>query len=468
MSTIYVIKKTCGEPISVTVDLDNGTTGRDYTVHFPIDKYSFLKTEPIKEGYKFTNWRANTGEIVSEETICKVAITSIRAEYVKGKTITFSSSEGPVTPSHFLAYEGFPLSTGIEHLPVLSGKGSLDFLCWRSETGIYVSDDTVYDGSYTSLSDCYGEFSTEFRFAVDTSVTAGIYSATRRDASLPVVVDWDDGTRSVVNGSISRLTHVIDGSKVNYYIKVSNNISAFALSSSDTSWSSTTTNNQSCVREITKMSSRISSLPSYAFYNLYRMTVTDACFEGSFTTIPSYCFCRCGYSLTSKAPDLTIPKRIISISNNAFQYCYNLGNIYFEERNGATLSIGTYAFSYINYYSSCAGNIVLPEGLTSIPNYAFYYASYMNSVTIPSTVTSIGYYAFYRCTRGKTITIKRTTAPTLGSYAFGNSSATFGYTYRTSGTNYLYLPSGYSGYNTTAWTQYLLSSSYGGFKIKEI
>ena len=41
--------------------------------------------------------------------------------------------------------------------------------------------------------------------------------------------------------------------------------------------------------------------------------------------------------------------------------------------------------------------IIIPEGITSIDNYAFTRCESITSVTIPESVTSIGSYAFYRC-----------------------------------------------------------------------
>ena len=48
-------------------------------------------------------------------------------------------------------------------------------------------------------------------------------------------------------------------------------------------------------------------------------------------------------------------------------------------------------------------DLVIPDGVTTIDNYAFYYCSSLSSVTIPEGVTSIGDYAFYRCENLATI-----------------------------------------------------------------
>lgn len=58
------------------------------------------------------------------------------------------------------------------------------------------------------------------------------------------------------------------------------------------------------------------------------------------------------------------------------------------------------------------------------------------------------------------------TAPTVNSNTFGNSNSTYtGYTNRSKGTNKLYLPTGYSGYNSGYWNSRLKSTRYGGFSF---
>lgn len=42
-------------------------------------------------------------------------------------------------------------------------------------------------------------------------------------------------------------------------------------------------------------------------------------------------------------------------------------------------------------------DLVIPEGVENINNYAFYDCSELSSVTIPNSITSIGEYAFYGC-----------------------------------------------------------------------
>lgn len=49
--------------------------------------------------------------------------------------------------------------------------------------------------------------------------------------------------------------------------------------------------------------------------------------------------------------------------------------------------------------------LVIPEGVTSIGNYAFYQCTNLVSVTLPSTLKTIGQYAFYGCSSLTSITL---------------------------------------------------------------
>ncbi len=96
-------------------------------------------------------------------------------------------------------------------------------------------------------------------------------------------------------------------------------------------------------------------------------------------------------SLTS----VTIPDGVTSIGDFAF-YCSGLTSVTIP---GSVTSIGYGAFE------SCTSltGVTLPNGVTSIGEYAFAYCTSLTSVAIPQSVTTISYgndwtRAFYRCT----------------------------------------------------------------------
>ena len=61
-------------------------------------------------------------------------------------------------------------------------------------------------------------------------------------------------------------------------------------------------------------------------------------------------------------------------------------------------------------YTGNGGDVVIPDGVTSIGNEAFYEYSSLTSVTLPDSLTSIGDSAFYNCSRLTSITMNCTSS----------------------------------------------------------
>ena len=166
------------------------------------------------------------------------------------------------------------------------------------------------------------------------------------------------------------------------------------------------------------------SIGSNAFNGCTGLTSIEI--PNSVTSIGDGAFYRCS-GLTS----VTIPNSVISIGGGAFAYCTGLTSVTipnsvtsigYEAFSGGVLNIeyhGTATGSpwgarYVNGYvedlllysdntmtsllacsSAVTGEISIPNGVTSIENYAFIYNTGLTSVTIPNSLTSIGDYAFY-------------------------------------------------------------------------
>ena len=203
--------------------------------------------------------------------------------------------------------------------------------------------------------------------------------------------------------------------------------------------------------------SSVTSIGNEVFY--YCTGLTSVTIGNSVTSIGQYAFAGCS-GLTS----VTIGNSVMSIGNAAFSGCVNLRSVTIPNSvtsiginafsgcialtsvtiGTSVTSIGAHAFngctdlqkvivpdiaawcgikfgSYDSYsdtnplgiakhlYSdenTEITNLVIPDGVTSISDYAFYNCSSFASVTIPNSVTSIGINAFSGCTGLQKVIVK--------------------------------------------------------------
>ena len=232
----------------------------------------------------------------------------------------------------------------------------------------------------------------------------------------------------------SNLSHIF-GSQVTEYV-IGDNVTsiggcAFAYCSSLTS--------------ITIPNS-VTSIGNSAFYRC--SSLTSVTIPNGVTSIGKYAFRGCS-SLTS----VTIPESVTSIGNAAFDGCSsltktnytgdiagwcNIGfddssanpmcyshNFYINEQEIKDLvipnsvdSIHDYAF----YNCSSLTSVTIGESVTSIGEWAFYNCSSLTSVIIGESVTSIGWKAFYGCSSLTSVTIGES-VKSIGAYAFSGCSS---------------------------------------------
>ena len=94
----------------------------------------------------------------------------------------------------------------------------------------------------------------------------------------------------------------------------------------------------------------------------------------------------------------TIPDGVTSIGDFAFKLCESLKSITIPD---SVTSIYSWAFSGCKSLES----ITIPDGVTSIADNTFIDCESLESITIPDSVTKIGYQAFSDCKSLKNITI---------------------------------------------------------------
>ena len=259
----------------------------------------------------------------------------------------------------------------------------------------------------------------------------------------------------------------------------------------------------------------------FSYSNEYTGSVTipsSVTYSGttySVTSIGSSAFDDCT-GLTS----ITIPNSVISIGNSAFSNCTGLTEVTIP--NSIT-SIGYYAFSScsgltevnisdlsawckIDFGNSDANplcyakkfklngaeikDLVIPNDITKIKDFAFYDCTGLTSITIPNSVTSIGVGAFYDCTGLTSISITIPNSVTsIGNYAFyrcsGLTSVTIGNSVTSIGERAFYCcwdmetivslnptpptcSSSESFYNYSSATLYVPKDSYAKYFIDDV
>ena len=138
-------------------------------------------------------------------------------------------------------------------------------------------------------------------------------------------------------------------------------------------------------------------IQSYAFR--YCDGLTSVTIPDSVTSIGDYAFERCDGLMS-----VTIPDSVTSIGDYAFSGCSGLRSIYYTGDVASWCGVsglaGVMSSGRTLYIDGkkVEGDLVIPDGVTSIGDYAFYDCSGLTSVTIPDSVTSIGRNAFDGCT----------------------------------------------------------------------
>ena len=164
----------------------------------------------------------------------------------------------------------------------------------------------------------------------------------------------------------------------------------------------------------------VTRIAKYAFYEDDIVSVT---LPGSLTGIGDWAFNGC-YTLkevyNNSALDITAGSYIYG---NVAEYAVKVHNSsesesIFDDESGFAIADGV-----LYGYRGSATNIIIPETVTSVAEYAFAGNDQIISVSIPSGVTSIGWYAFLGCSNLVSVTFAEGSELTsIGGYAFSGCS----------------------------------------------
>ncbi len=426
--------------------------------------YNGLKLSPTDNGLSVVGYNGKGGSIVIPEELNGYKIVSIGARAFNGnKDITGITIPNSITSIGTNAFEMCTNLTSVNYLGYIDGWCNIEFVNLSSNPLYYAKNLYLKGELITNLviPNTVKEIKTYvFRggnfssVTIPDSVTFIENSAFSGCASLTSISIPDSVTsigQNVFEGCSSLVYNEYDNA---YYLGNEENPYVVLIKAKDTNITSCVINENtkllfkgalygcSSLTSVTIPDS-VTSIESFAFEGC--SSLTSITIPDSVTSIGDYAFRNCS-SLTS----ITIPNSVTSIGGYAFDHCSSLTSITIPD---SVTSIGSYAFlgcyslTSVNYLGNIEDwcnisfdgssanplyyaknlylngelvtNLVIPDTVTKIKDYAFYDCDSLTSITIPNSVTSIGGYAFYGCSSLTSITIPDSVT-SIGDDAFYN------------------------------------------------
>ena len=163
----------------------------------------------------------------------------------------------------------------------------------------------------------------------------------------------------------------------------------------------------------------VTAIADYAFYDAD--LITSVVIPDSVITIGTYAFCSC-----SALEEITFGKGIEKIGETAFYECYNADKVYISDLAlWCQIEFACWDSNPLNYAGKIYLNkelvldLVIPEGVTDIGDYAFRGGFGFKTITLPAGLKTIGAHSFFGCSNITSIVIPEGVT-VIGEWAFQN------------------------------------------------
>lgn len=152
---------------------------------------------------------------------------------------------------------------------------------------------------------------------------------------------------------------------------------------------------------------------SYCFW--YCQKLASVILPNSLREIRGCCFGHC-----AKLTSLFVPKNVERIGRQVFAWCNNLhsvvvdeNNSYYDSRDNCNAIIESVSNTL---YAACSSSVI-PKSVIKIGDNSFNYCERISTITIPGNVAEIGHQAFYGCKNLKDVVFQEGVRE-IGHYAF--------------------------------------------------